>query len=151
MADAGIRVIIGTEDAQKALRELAAAAKGPMRNSLRRGIRAAAQPIAQGIRDEASWSSRIPDAVSLRVTTKAVSVVIRPSVAPEANALNNDDQPGMFRHPVYADISEPRSQWAWTEQEARPFLQAGAQRGRGEADRRFDALMTEWEKAAGFK
>jgi hypothetical protein len=37
------------------------------------------------------------------------------------------------------------------EQQARPFLAEGARQGQAEADRRFTAMLVQWERAAGFK
>jgi len=140
---AGIEVKVDTTDSQRVTAELRAAA-GQLPDTMRRGASAAGVPIAAGIRTEAAWSSRIPAAVSVRVTDTGAAVSIDPRVAPEAAALNNHDQAGMFEHPVFGN--------EWTvQQQARPFLVAGARRGRIEADRRFDAMLTRWERNAGFK
>ena len=140
---AGIEFKVDTTDTRRVAAELRAAA-GRLPDALRRGVRAAADPIAAGIRAEASWSTRIPRAVSVHASGKGAAVTIDPSIAPEAAALNNRGQAGMFTHPVYGND--------WTvQQRARPFLAAGAGRGQAEADRRMAAILTQWERAAGFK
>jgi hypothetical protein len=140
---AGIEFKVDTTDSRRLTAELRAAAQ-LLPNTMRQGAAASAVPIANGIRTEAAWSSRIPAAVSVRITDTGAAVSIDPRIAPEAAALNNHDQGGTFTHPVFGN--------EWTvQQQARPFLTAGARRGRIEADRRFDALLTRWERNAGFK
>jgi hypothetical protein len=134
---------VDTSDSSRVAAELRAAAQ-LLPNTMRQGAAASAVPIAAGIRSEAAWSSRIPAAVSVRVNNTGAVVSIDSNIAPEAAALNNHDQAGVFEHPVFGN--------EWTvQQQARPFLVAGARRGRIEADRRFDAMLTRWERAAGFK
>jgi hypothetical protein len=107
-------------------------------------VRAAADPIADGIRAEASWSTRIPGAVSVQTNGNGAAVTVDSRIAPEAGPLNNRGQAGTFTHPVYGND--------WTvQQQARPFLAAGARRGQAEADRRVVAMLTQWERNAGFK
>lgn len=134
---------VDTGDTARAAADLRTAA-GRLPDALRRGVRSAADPIADGIRAEASWSTRIPAAVSVRASGNGAAVTVDPAIAPEAAALNNQDRPGTFQHPVFGN--------AWSvAQRARPFLVAGARRGQAEADRRFDAALTRLEHTAGFK
>jgi hypothetical protein len=140
---AGIEFKVDTTDAQRLSSDLRTAA-GRLPDALRRGVRAAAEPVAAGIRAEAAWSTRIPGAVSVRVEGNAAVVSIDSRIAPEAGPLNNRGQAGTFTHPVYGND--------WTvEQQARPFLVEGALRGQAEADRRVAAMLTQWERNAGFK
>jgi hypothetical protein len=90
-----------------------------LRPELRRNILDAAGVIAATARSNASWSSRIPDAISARVrfgTGSAVQIVVNASKAPHARAFEGIGQRGgTFRHPVFGrDI--------WVEQQQRPFL-----------------------------
>jgi hypothetical protein len=134
---------LDSPDTKQAAADLRAAA-GRLPETLRRGARASADPIADGIRAAASWSSRIPGAVSVHVEGNAAIVSIDSRIAPEAGPLNNRGQSGTFTHPVWGND--------WTaEQQARPFIAAGARRGQAEADRRFATILTQWERAAGFR
>jgi hypothetical protein len=95
-----------------------------LRPELRRNIIDAANVIAAAARSNASWSSRIPDAISARVrfgTGSAVQIVVSAAKAPHARAFEGigararDYRGGTFRHPVFGrDI--------WVEQQQRPFL-----------------------------
>jgi len=139
----GIEFRVDTSDAKRLSSDLRNAA-GRLPDALRRGVRAAAEPVAAGIRAEAAWSTRIPGAVSIQPSGKGAAVTVNPNIAPEAAPLNNRGQGGEFTHPVFGND--------WTvQQRARPFLTAGARRGQAEADRRVAAILTQWERAAGFK
>lgn len=65
---------------------------------------AAAQPIVQRVRTEASWSKRIPAATDARTrfTKKTTQVIITTNAkkAPHARPINNDGKEGFFTHPV---------------------------------------------------
>jgi hypothetical protein len=141
---AGIEFKVDTADAKRLSSDLRTAA-GRLPDALHRGVRAAAEPIATGIRAEAAWSTRIPGAVSIQVSGSGVATVtVDPNIAPEAAPLNNRGQSGEFTHPVFGN--------EWTvQQRARPFITPGARRGQAEADRRVAAMLTQWERNAGFK
>jgi hypothetical protein len=90
-----------------------------LRPELRRNIIDAAEVIAAAARSNASWSSRIPDAISTRVrfgTGSAVQIVVNSAKAPHARPFEGIGQrTGTFRHPVFGrDV--------WVEQQQRPFL-----------------------------
>lgn len=130
-------------DATRASADLRFAASR-LPDAMRRGAQQAAEPIADAIRREAAWSSRIPGAISVTPIARGMAVSVDPQLAPEAAPLNNFDKPGTFTHPVWGND--------WTvQQQARPFMATGARRGQAEADRRFAAALTQWERAAGFK
>src|SRR5262249_12406361 len=134
----------------EAVRELRLASrKLPL--ALRRGLRNAATPVADGIKAEAAWSSRIPAAGKIRTSVRNVVVSVNANAAPEAGPINNKDREGRFRHPVYADPGQTRQEWTWVSQEANPFFLRGVKRGAAEADRRLDQVFTEWERSAGFR
>jgi hypothetical protein len=122
--------------------------------ALRKGVRNAAAPVADAIRDEAAAVStrtgRIPAAVQIRASVRNVIVRIDPKKAPEAAPINNKDHSGQFRHPVWAKPWQTRDQWTWRPQQANPFFLRGARRGQAEADRRLGQVFTEWERQAGF-
>jgi hypothetical protein len=90
-----------------------------LRPELRRNIIDAGELIASTARVNFSWSTRIPDAISVRVrfgTGSAVQVVINAQKAPHARAYEGIGQRGgTFRHPVFGrDV--------WVEQQQRPGL-----------------------------
>jgi hypothetical protein len=90
-----------------------------LRPELRRNILDAAEVIAAAARSNASWSSRIPDAISTRVrfgTGSAVQIVVNSAKAPHARPFEGIGQrAGTFRHPVFGRDR-------WVEQQQRPFL-----------------------------
>lgn len=101
--------------------------EGNLRVELRRGISGAAKPVADRVKANAGWSSRIPGAVKTKTSFSAksagVTVYVDADKAPEARPLEHGGQAGMFRHPVFADQSrETRSEWTWVNQKAHPFF-----------------------------
>jgi len=97
---------------------------GNLRVELRRGIKAAAQPIADRVKANAGWSTRIPGAVQVKPSFSAkgtgVSIVVNPGRAPEGAPLENKGRSGTFRHPVYGNRD------VWVSQPARPFFYSTA-------------------------
>ena len=100
-----------------------------VRKHIRTGITDAAQPLADAVRAQASWSSRIPGAVSVKTSfgprSAGASVVVNNKKAPEARPLEMGSQrssSGFLRHPVFARASETKDQWTWVNQPVRPFF-----------------------------
>lgn len=87
--------------------------------ALRPKIRAAGMVVLREAAMNASWSTRIPGAMSVRTTFKdgmpGVSIVVNVKKAPHARALEGivSDH---FRHPVFGNENH------WVEQSARPYL-----------------------------
>jgi hypothetical protein len=100
-----------------------------IRTGLRVGFRKAGQGVLADARSNASWSSRIPGAMSLRTSTKANSagVFIRvdarkaPHARPYEGVTGRNDS---FRHPVFGNRE------VWVAQRTRPFLFPAAIKGR---------------------
>ncbi len=89
-----------------------------MRGQVRKAVRAAGQSTLDDARSNASWSSRIPGALTMRVSLAGnypgVVVLARASVAPHARPYEGIlSDP--FRHPTWG--TPP-----WVPQSARPFL-----------------------------
>jgi hypothetical protein len=111
-----------------------------VRRTLRPAVLEASQPILARMRAHASWSSRIPSAISVRPSTTAAGVEFRVSAARapharpyESGSLRN---PGMVRHPVYGN----REVWAQTP--IRPFFYRSVAEGADElVDHLGDAVM----------
>lgn len=88
----------------------------------RRAVRAAIVDATRGVRADAarraSWSSRIPGAITMRVsfTTARVEIRVNARRAPHARPYEGISGRTTFRHPVYGNRN------VWVEQAARPFL-----------------------------
>lgn len=91
-----------------------------LRKELRPRIRAAADPIATEMKRRASWSSRIPGAISIgtRLATTDIGVRLRSNAdrAPHARPHENLGKPGTFRHPLFGNREK------WVTGRARPFF-----------------------------
>lgn len=133
------------------------AVEGNLRVELRHAIADSGQPLAALVRNAAGWSSRIPGAVkvSASFSTRSAGVVIKVDgkAAPEAAPLENKGQSGTFRHPVYADASNPRSDWTWVPQQARPFFYRtlSGSSAVGIAEKAILAAMDKVAAKAGFR
>lgn len=103
--------------------------------ALRKNLKAAAEPAAAQVRRNASWSTRIPAAVAVRVAFTAkrgagVSVIVNRNKAPHARPFENFGSAGSFEHFVFGPptkVTEP----------ARPFFFA-----------EMEGVMPDVEKAA---
>ena len=131
--------------------------EGNLRVELRHAIADSGQPLAALVRNAAGWSSRIPGAVkvSASFSTRSAGGAIKvdAKAAPEAAPLENKGQSGDFRHPVYADASNPRSDWTWVPQPAHPFFYKtlNGSSAVGIAEKAIIAAMARVEAKAGFR
>jgi hypothetical protein len=116
---------------------------------LRRGVNACVAPLVNGVREEASWSSRIPDAVRAKTSFAAkkagVSVIVDAREAPEARPLNHSDQGGTFRHPVFGNRD------VWRAQAAHPFFAAGIAKAGVQVQTAISNVITTIQREAGFR
>jgi len=102
---------------QRDLRDL-----GPeIRKELNDEIKGIADKMLTSAKRNASWSSRIPGALSVSVTTSRVGVKASRRKAPHARAFEGVRRAGFgatssFRHPVYGNRN------VWVSQPTRPFL-----------------------------
>lgn len=136
----------------RALSQLARDLKGidnELRKDLMRRMRKALDPAKNAVKQEASWSSRIPGAVSGRVGYRRNGVVARIVVnaakAPEAAPINNNDREGTFRHPVWGNRSN------WVSQQARPFMKRGAERAQPDVIREVSEVFTDVARHLKFR
>jgi hypothetical protein len=109
-----------------------------VRRTLRPAVLEASQPILARMRAHASWSSRIPAAISVRQSTAAAGVQFRVSAAraPHARPYENDGNEGTFRAPLWGD-----REW-WYDHPARPFFYRSVTEGAdGLVDHLGDAVM----------
>jgi len=77
--------------------------------------------IVQSAKTRAAWSSRIPGAIGLSVTTTRVGVKVNRRQAPHARAFEGVGRSGFgskthFRHPVFGNRN------VWVSQNTRPFV-----------------------------
>lgn len=94
-------------DPAQAIRKLAKELDGipkELRQQLRPALRAAAEPVVQDARGRASWSTRIPRAISMSVRFSrdpGVIIRVRGSVAPHGRAFEGITGASDFIHPVF--------------------------------------------------
>ena len=94
-------------DPSEAIRQLAKQIDGipkELRKELRPALRAAAEPVIQDARGRASWSTRIPRAISMSVRFSrdpGVLIRVRRSVAPHGRAYEGITGASDFVHPVF--------------------------------------------------
>jgi hypothetical protein len=90
-----------------------------MRAQLRPRLKAAGGLIAAGAKSNASWSTRIPGAVSVSASftsrTGGASVKVSAAKAPHARAYEGIEGNATFRHPVFGGST-------WVDEDTRPFL-----------------------------
>lgn len=82
--------------------------------------------MVEDAKSRASWSTRIPGTIKVVAEgimgLKLVAGGGKNSAAPHAKPYEHGGKSGTFRHPVDADPTLPRNEWAWVDEEARPFL-----------------------------
>lgn len=122
-----------------------------MRAELRRGFRAAGAHALQRARANASWSSRIPGAISVRPLTGArtagVFLRVDANRAPHARPYEGISQRGgtrFFRHPVFGDED------TWVSQASRPYLAPAVQASGPEADAAVESAVRAAARAGRF-
>lgn len=116
--------------------------------ALRKNLKAAAEPIKGQVKSNASWSSRIPGAVSVGTsfTSRRTGVFIKVNSkrAPHARPYENGGKAGSFRHRVFGrDV--------WVSERARPFLFQTAQRRMPDVEEAAGKAVQEAARAAGFR
>ena len=106
-----------------------------IQRELRPALKDAGDIVARQARANASWSSRIPGAISVRASFGARSagatVVVDSAAAPHARPYEGVDGNSTFRHPVHGSDR-------WVSQTVRPFLMPA-----GRAKEREAALLAQ--------
>lgn len=101
-----------------------------VRTAIRPAVREAGNLIAGKAKQNASWSSRIPGAISVTssITSSGGAVVrVNSQTAPHARPYEGRGSPGgFFRHPVFGNREN------WVPQQTRPFLKPAVE---SEADK----------------
>lgn len=98
-----------------------------LRKAMRPALKAAAEPIVADAKARASWSTRIPRAISLGVRfgrrDPGVSIRVRRGVAPHGRAHEGITGNATFRHPVFGHRDR------WVDQGTRSYLAPAAEAG----------------------
>ena len=143
-----------------ALRQLVADMKTleggkPQVAALRRNLKAAAEPAAAQIRANASWSTRIPAAVGVRVAFAAnrdvgVAIFVNRRKAPHARPLEGGSTKNvaMNRHPVFKAEGHPGT---WVNQPLRPFFFGQAERHLSAVEQATANAIQEAAREAGYR
>lgn len=89
-----------------------------IRKEFRPLMKKAAAPTLARMKANASWSTRIPDAITMRAanTTAGVRFRVNAGRAPHARPYENQGDPGTFRAPLWGDREH------WYPHQARPFF-----------------------------
>lgn len=144
-----VEVRIDPGDLRALMRDLKALEGGkPIAAAMRKGLRKAADPIKRQVQSNASWSSRIPGAVSIGTAFSArrtgVFLRVNSKKAPHARAFENSGRAGTFRHPVIGrDV--------WVSQAARPFFFAETQRHMPDVEKAAAEAVEQAARSAGFR
>lgn len=140
-------MITGTRELGKLVADIQAMPT-EIRRELRPGLRTAGSAAKDNVGRHASWSSRIPGAVSVKVLTgkKDPGIFLRVSAAraPHARPFEGMSGNGSFRHPVFGTNT-------WVSQSTRPFLRLGAQESIKDVISAADQAVIAAARRAGFR
>lgn len=140
--------ITGSEDVRKLVNDLRKIGDGVGRN-LGKEFKRAAGPVAQQARANASWSSRIPGAISVGVSSSrrypGAQIKVSKGKAPHARLFEFPGRGGSFRHPVFGNRE------VWVDQRGRPFIRPAVREKGGEFIKAADRAVVSAAKAAGFR
>lgn len=138
------------EDVRKLINDLRKIGDGVGRN-LGKEFKKAAGPVADQARSNASWSTRIPGAISVGVSSSrrfpGAQIKVAKGPAPHARLyeFGSGRRSASFRHPVYGNRE------VWVEQATRPFIRP-AIRAKGEGFiKACDAAVDQAARANGFR
>ena len=113
-----------------------------LRRELRPQLRAAAVHIVDDMKDRASFSTRIPNAIRMSVSFSAkrggITIRVNSKKAPHARVLergNDGSRTASFRHPVFGDTD------TWVSQPTHPFFFPAIKAGRPELQKRISAAV----------
>ena len=110
MASGGRVVVIGLPELQRALRSFAP----DVQKTFRGRLSEIAMVVAGDARGRASWSRRIPGAITTTVQAAGAGIRVRAAQAPHGPLY---EMRASWRHPLFGDRRH------WYAQRGRPFLQ----------------------------
>ena len=113
-----------------------------LRRELRPQLRAAAVHIVDDMKDRASYSTRIPNAIGMSVSFSAkrggITIKVNSKKAPHARVLergNDGSRSNTFRHPLFGNTE------VWVDQNTRPFFFPAIKAGRPELRKRISEAV----------
>ena len=141
-SQSGVSVVADTRELATLARSLRRASPEAWK-AYRLAVREMAQIVAEDAKSRASFSTRIPDTIKVRVLASGnVEIVAGGPNAPDAAPLENKGQAGTFRHPVFGNRE------VWVSQPARPFLAPALDAHREQVAKAIeDAVMAAVERA----
>ena len=102
----GLNIVVDTRSLARLARDLRKAAPDAWK-AYRTSVRAVAEVVLEDAKQRASFSSRIPQSMKIRVTAGGnVKIVAGGDAAPDAAAIENRGR-GFVRHPVFGN----REKW----------------------------------------
>lgn len=124
-----------------------AAVPRELRPRFRKALKGAAEVLKSQAAANASWSTRIPPSLAIRVSFArrggAVYVQARRKRAPHARLFEGIEGEQSWRHPVFGNRN------AWVRQPTRPFLVPALRRAAPEAVRRSTDAVREAARRSG--
>jgi hypothetical protein len=136
------------EDVLKLVNDLRKIGDGVGRN-LGKEFKKAAGPVAAQARSNASWSTRIPNAITVGVSSSrrypGAQIKVSKDKAPHARLYEWPGHGGSFRHPVYGNRE------VWVSQQGRPFIRPAVRAKGGEFIKACDRAVDETARAHGFR
>jgi hypothetical protein len=136
------------EDVRKLVNDLRKIGDGVGRN-LGKEFKKAAGPVASQAKANASWSSRIPGAITVGVSSSrrypGAQIKVSKTKAPHARLFEFPSRGGSFRHPVFGNRE------VWVAQKGRPFIRPAVRTKGGEFIKACDRAVDETARAHGFR
>lgn len=127
-----------------------------LRRVLRPAMKKAASPILEDAKRRASWSTRIPGAISIKTSfagtayRSGVRLVVDSKKAPHARPYESGSARNReLRHPVFADPEKDRTEWTWVEEKTRPFFFPAVRDGLPEARRQAELAVLHAARTVG--
>lgn len=109
-----------------------------IRRNLNPRLRKVAGRIVSTARGNASWSSRIPGAISVRSGARTgVQIVVSKAQAPHGRLYEFGQDRRGFRHPVFGNTD------VWVQQETRPYLVPALRRHGDDVVKEIQAAITD--------
>jgi hypothetical protein len=115
------------------------------RKAARPHMLTAGRGVLELMRSHASWSSRIPSAISMTASTTAMGVRFRTDSARAPHARPYEGLSGdPFRHPLFGDRE------SWWDQAARPFFYRSVTEGAGQVVEALGEALDQAAAETGF-
>lgn len=136
----------GSADVRKLINDINKL-KGDIPRHMNREMRQAARPIVESAKRNASWSSRIPQAIKAQSSRslRRPGVVIRVSKSvPHARLYEFGVNGKTFRHPVFG-------RGGWVVEQTRPFIRPAVRQHQETFAKACDEAVRIAAEAAGFR